>query len=63
VNDRKRIYSQIQKVLAADLPYIPLWWWKNVVVKKPSLQGFVPYPDGDLTALKSVYFQSQPPPT
>jgi peptide/nickel transport system substrate-binding protein len=62
VNDRKRIYSQIQKVLAADLPYIPLWWWKNVVVKKTSLQGFVPYPDGDLTALKSVYFQTQPPP-
>jgi peptide/nickel transport system substrate-binding protein len=60
--ERKRIYSQIQKVLAADLPYIPLWWWKNVIVKKPSLQGFVPYPDGDLTTLKSVYFKTQPPP-
>jgi peptide/nickel transport system substrate-binding protein len=63
MTERKRIYSQIQKVLAADLPYIPLWWWKNVIVKKPSLQGFVPYPDGDLTALKSVYFKTQPPPT
>ena len=62
MTERKRIYSQIQKVLAADLPYIPLWWWKNVIVKKPSLQGFVPYPDGDLTALKSVYFKTQPPP-
>ncbi|HUK40557.1 MAG TPA: ABC transporter substrate-binding protein, partial [Candidatus Acidoferrales bacterium] len=38
INERKRIYSQIQKVIAADLPYIPLWWWKNVVVKKPSVQ-------------------------
>jgi len=61
--ERKLIYGQIQKLLAADLPYIPLWWWKNVIVKTPSLQGFVAYPDGDLMALKKVYFQAQPPPT
>jgi peptide/nickel transport system substrate-binding protein len=63
VAERRLIYGQVQKIIAADLPYIPLWWWKNVVVKKPALQGFVAYPDGDLTALKKVHFQSQPPPT
>jgi len=52
--ERKRIYGQVQKILADDLPYVPLWWWKNVVVKKPSIQGFVPYPDGDLISLKKV---------
>jgi hypothetical protein len=36
------------------LPYVPLWWWKNVVVKKPSVRGFVPYPDGELISLKRV---------
>lgn len=51
---RKAIYRRVQKLLAEDLPYIPLWWWKNVVVQAPYVKGFVPYPDGDLIALKKV---------
>jgi peptide/nickel transport system substrate-binding protein len=50
--ERKTIYRDIQRYLAEDLPNIPLWWWKNVVVKKPGLRGFVAYPDGELISLK-----------
>jgi len=57
---RKVIYSEVQKILAEDLPYVPLWWWKNVVVKRASLQAFIPYPDGDLISLKNVYVQERP---
>ena len=57
--ERKQIYAEVQRILAEELPYIPLWWWKNVVVKKPALEGFVPYPDGDLISLKQVSFRSQ----
>jgi len=52
--ERKRIYGQVQKRLAEELPCVPLWWWKNVVVKNPSIRGFVPYPDGDLISFKQV---------
>lgn len=52
--ERQRIYGEVQRLLAEDLPYIPLWWWKNVIVKKPGLRGFVPYPDGDLISLKKA---------
>jgi peptide/nickel transport system substrate-binding protein len=51
---RKIIYRRAQKVIADDLPYLPLWWLRNVVVKKPTLHGFVPYPDGDFISLKNV---------
>ena len=61
IAERKRIYSKVQRILADDLPYISLWWWKNVIVKTPSLQGFVPYPDGNLTAFKKASFRSTPP--
>ncbi len=54
LEERRRIYSRVQKVLAVELPQIPLWWWKNVVVMKPNIRGFVPYPDGDLTSLRQV---------
>jgi peptide/nickel transport system substrate-binding protein len=52
--ERRAVYSQVQKIVARELPYIPLWWAKNVIVQRPGLRGFVPYPDGDLISLKNV---------
>ena len=54
--ERRQIYAQVQRILAEDLPYVPLWWWKNVIVKKPNLRGFVPYPDGELISFKKAAF-------
>ena len=51
---RKLLYAQAQQILAEDLPYVPLWWSKNVIVKRPSIEGFVPYPDGELISLQKV---------
>jgi len=51
---RRKIYGQVQQILASELPYIPLWWVKNVVAHKRNLQGFVPYPDGSFVSFKQV---------
>jgi peptide/nickel transport system substrate-binding protein len=58
IEERRAIYSQVQKIAARELPYIPLWWVKNVVVQQPALRGFVPYPDGDLISLKDIAFSA-----
>jgi peptide/nickel transport system substrate-binding protein len=63
LEERKRTYSRVQTILARELPYIPLWWTKNVVVMRKSIQGFVPYPDGDLISLKNSSFSAPPPRT
>jgi peptide/nickel transport system substrate-binding protein len=60
VDERRRIYTDVQQILAHDLPYIPLWWWRNVVVMQPSVRDFELYPDGKLISLKNVSFA--PPP-
>ena len=52
--ERRLIYARAQKILAQDLPYVPLWWWKNVIVKKPTVQNFTPYPDGEMISLKET---------
>ena len=49
--DRQRLYAEVQRLAAEDLPVIPLWWADNVVVKSRRLVGFVPAPDGDLRSL------------
>ncbi|HEY2988182.1 MAG TPA: ABC transporter substrate-binding protein [Candidatus Binatia bacterium] len=63
LEERRRIYSRVQEILAVDLPYIPLWWKKNIVVMKPSVRGFVPFPDGDFISLKKVSLSTALPPT
>lgn len=52
--ERKRLYGAAQRLIAEDLPYVPLWWQKNVIAKKSNIKGFLPYPDGDLISLKNV---------
>ncbi|HVO94962.1 MAG TPA: ABC transporter substrate-binding protein, partial [Terriglobales bacterium] len=54
--ERRRIYRRAQAIIADDLPYIPLWWWKNIVVTRPGLHGFVLHPDGDFISLKNASF-------
>jgi len=58
---RKAVYVQVQRILADELPYIPLWWVKNVTVQNAAIKGFVPYPDGDLISLKKVSLQNRLP--
>lgn len=48
---RREIYRAIARQVALDLPYVPLWWADNVVVKTRRLEGFVPSPSGDLRGL------------
>ena len=52
---RKPIYSEVQKIAAADLPYVSLWHPTNVVVMRKDLEGFKPSPDGDLSSLWQIY--------
>jgi hypothetical protein len=51
----------VQRILAVELPYIPLWWTKNVVVMDPALRGFLPYPDGSLRSLQEATLTSNGP--
>jgi len=48
---RRAIYARVQRLSARALPYVPLWWPKNVVVMSTRLDNFTPHPAGDLTAL------------
>jgi len=59
--ERRQIYARAQRILAEDLPYVPLWWWKNVVVKKSTVQNFIPYPDGEMISLKKARLATTAP--
>jgi peptide/nickel transport system substrate-binding protein len=54
--ERRRLYTEVQRLAADDLPIVPLWWAQNVVVKSRALAGFEPAPDGDLRSLAKATF-------
>ena len=55
---RKKIYAQVQKLAADDLPYVSLWWQDNVVVMNRTVSAFKPYPNGSLLALTDLTLTS-----
>lgn len=51
---RKAIYAEVQSIIAADVPYVSLWWPDNIAVAQPGLAPFVVPPDGSFAFLASV---------
>jgi peptide/nickel transport system substrate-binding protein len=58
MNRRKNIYSEIQKILALDIPYVSLWYSTNVAVMNKSIHGYVVYPAGDFFSIKDVWIEN-----
>jgi len=57
VEERKKVYSEIQKILAEELPYVYLWYPHNIVVMNERVQGFTLYPDGDFASLQDIWIE------
>ena len=52
---RRRLYSQAQQMIAADVTYVPLWYRTNVAVCQSDVHGVSLSPIADFTFLKNVY--------
>ena len=42
LTQRKEILREIQSLMAKDMPYFPLWYWKNTVIFNKKLRGLDP---------------------
>ncbi|MBI3939260.1 MAG: ABC transporter substrate-binding protein [Acidobacteria bacterium] len=51
---RKQIFSDVQKIVAEDLPYVSLWYPDNVVVYNRRLENVHVVPSGDYLFLKDI---------
>jgi len=51
---RKRLYQQVQRIVAEDAPYISLWYKTNVAVAQPDLSGIRLSPLAEFSFLKDV---------
>ena len=51
---RKGLYATAQRLIARDLPVIPLWHEDNVVLSNVDVQGYAILPDGRFAGLPGV---------
>ncbi len=54
---RKKIYAEVQKILARDLPYIDLWYFDNVVVHSRRVKNLRLNPPGNYDFLTTAELQ------
>ncbi len=54
---RKKLYAELQQVLAEDLPYINLWYFDNVLVHSKRVHGMKLNPSGNYDFLKTATLQ------
>jgi peptide/nickel transport system substrate-binding protein len=52
--ERKKYYSEAQKIIADDAPYISLWYKTQVAVTQPGVTGLRLNPQADMLSLKDV---------
>ena len=57
---RKELYYQIQQILNEDLPFISLWYEKNIAIMDKHLYGFRIYPAGEWKSFYQLYFSLDP---
>jgi len=51
---RKKLYAEIQRILADELPYIDLWYQDNVLIHSKRVQGLTLNPSGNYDFLKTA---------
>lgn len=56
-DERRKIYSEVQRTLIEELPFIPLWYEKNVVVYRDGLTGVRLRPDASYRVFVDVKTQ------
>ncbi len=56
--ERRLIYSEAQKIIARDLPYVSLWRPVNVAVVDRRVRGFHLSPDEGIKSFKNVYVEN-----
>ncbi len=58
---RRQLYGQVERRMAADQVYIPLWYDPVIAVFGPRISGFTPAPDGSLSGLLTVKIHNKAP--
>ena len=53
-NARKKLYAEVQEILAQDIPYVNLWYFDNILVHTKRVRNVTLNPSGNYDFLKTA---------
>ena len=56
---RKKLYAEVQEILAQDVPYINLWYFDNILVHSKRVRNLTLNPSGNYDFLKTAEIGTQ----
>ena len=59
-DERRKIYGEVQAILARELPYVSLWHEDNIAVTKQGVEDYFITPNARFEALKVTRMQETP---
>jgi peptide/nickel transport system substrate-binding protein len=63
LEERRGFYGEAQRIIATELPYIPLWHQTNVAVLRTTFTNYYLSPAGNFRALQAVRWRPAPTPS
>jgi peptide/nickel transport system substrate-binding protein len=57
--ERKKLYAEVLRIVARDLPYVPLWYTTDVATMRRRVEGYEPWPSGDFRGLLGARIRSE----
>jgi peptide/nickel transport system substrate-binding protein len=55
IDESLPIYSHVQSIVAEDLPYVSLWYMKDITAMRDRVKGFKPFPGGGYEGINKAY--------
>ena len=59
LDERRRLYAEVQRRVAQLLPVIPLWWTTNVAAMNRRLQGYEMQPNASYVSLRDAWLEER----
>ncbi len=56
---RKKLYAEVLRIVAKDLPYVPLWYSTDVAAMRRRVEGYEPWPSGDFRGLLEARIRAE----
>lgn len=58
ISEALPLYMHIQSIIADDLPYVSLWYMKDITAMRDRVRNFTPFPGGGYKGLEKAYIKN-----
>jgi len=59
IDESLKLYKRVQSIVSNDVPYVSLWYMKDITAMRDNLKNFKPFPGGGYEGINNAYIASK----